>query len=76
MELRPGTLFGEVGLFSDEGVRTTSAVCLEPCELFVIGKNRIIQLYHADSAFGYYLTRLIANRMGDNIARSEGGHAA
>ncbi|WP_291834274.1 cyclic nucleotide-binding domain-containing protein [Limimaricola sp.] len=72
-ELQAGALFGEVGMFADDGLRTTSAVCVDDCELLVIDRDRIIELYHRDSAFGYYLTRLIANRMGDNIEQMAGG---
>ncbi|GHF39739.1 Crp/Fnr family transcriptional regulator [Seohaeicola zhoushanensis] len=68
--LEEGDLFGEVGLFSDQQVRTTSAKCSKPCVMFTIGKDKIVELYHADSAFGYYLTKLIANRMHDNLTRS------
>ena len=62
-----GDFFGETGLFSDEGKRTVSAVCSVPCDLYVIDKAKILELYHRDSAFGYYLTRLIANRMHENL---------
>ena len=68
-QLGTGEIFGEVGLFSDQQKRTTSAICSEPCELFVIDKAKIVELYHRDSAFGYYLTKLIASRMQENLSR-------
>lgn len=31
--IEPGAVFGEVGVFSDDALRTSSAQCLEDCEL-------------------------------------------
>lgn len=68
-DLGAGEIFGEVGLFSRDGKRTTSAVCLEECDLLVIDKARIVELCLRDSAFGYFLTKLIASRMDENLSR-------
>jgi CRP/FNR family transcriptional regulator, cyclic AMP receptor protein len=67
--LGAGELIGEVGLFSRDGRRTTSAICLEKCELFVIDRAHIHELYLQNSAFGYFLTKLIAGRMDENLSR-------
>lgn len=67
-ELGAGTLFGEVGLFSRNGTRTTSAICLETCELFMMDKEQIHDLCLRDAAFGYYLTKLIASRLDENMS--------
>jgi CRP/FNR family cyclic AMP-dependent transcriptional regulator len=68
-ELGAGELFGEVALFSNSGRRTTSAICREAGEIMVIERARIIELCQRDASFGYYLTKLIANRMDENLTR-------
>jgi hypothetical protein len=66
--LEPGTLFGEVGLFTPNQCRTASAVCAEDCELLVISDNDIVRHCLKDPAFGLFLTKLIAGRMAENQA--------
>lgn len=68
-ELGPGELFGEVGLFSRDGRRTASAICLERCKIFNIDKARIHELCLRDPAFVYFLIKLIASRLDDNMSR-------
>ncbi|MEM9576971.1 MAG: cyclic nucleotide-binding domain-containing protein [Pseudomonadota bacterium] len=64
--LGPGTLFGEVGLFTPDQTRTASAVCAEDCDLMVISDRDIVRHCMKDPAFGLYLTKLIAGRMAEN----------
>ncbi len=64
--LTPGTLFGEVGVFTPDRLRTASAVCAEDCELLVMNDRDIVRLCLRDPAFGLFMTRLIAGRMAEN----------
>jgi CRP/FNR family cyclic AMP-dependent transcriptional regulator len=72
--LKPGTLFGEVGLFTPDRERTASAVCAEDCELLVISDRDILRHCQKDPAFGLFLTKLIAGRMAENQERPALGH--
>jgi hypothetical protein len=65
--LSPGTLFGEVGLFTPERRRTASAVCAEDSELLVVSDRDIVEHCLKEPAFGLYLTKLIAGRMAENL---------
>ena len=60
--LAPGALFGEMGLFTMEGTRTASAVCLTDARLLVISYEQFEQLYFQNPEFGLCLVRLIVRR--------------
>ena len=36
VEVGKGTLFGEIGIFTIDQIRTATAVCLEPCSILLI----------------------------------------
>ena len=69
-DLPEGTLFGEVGLFTQERVRTASARCITDCQLLIISDTDIEKRCLNDPAFGLFLTKLIATRMAENQDRS------
>lgn len=58
--LPAGEFFGEVGVFSTDGVRTMTAVCAEDCELFSISKEKVIELFYQDPGFGFFITRALS----------------
>jgi CRP/FNR family cyclic AMP-dependent transcriptional regulator len=76
--LGPGDLFGEMGLFTDGGVRTAAAVCDTEVEALVLTYDRFEQLYFQNPEFGLYLVRLIVQRLDRNrlAAQSPGGATA
>lgn len=59
----PGTLIGEIGVFSPAGVRTGTAVCLEEAEVGEIDNAKVQQLYYQNPVFGMYLVRLVIDRL-------------
>lgn len=64
--LGPGTLFGEMGLFTPDRCRTASAVCDEDCDLLVMTDKDIMRRCLDEPSFGLFLTKLIAARMVEN----------
>ncbi len=58
--LKPGDFFGEVGIFSDEGVRTATVVCEEDCEFFTITGKKVIELFYQDPRFGFFIVRALS----------------
>src|SRR5262249_5779016 len=60
---RVGDVFGEVGLFAPQGVRTLTAVCERDCRLAVIDRDKVLELYYQDPKFGFFLIRLVAGRL-------------
>src|SRR5262249_36233829 len=63
LTLRPGTLIGEIGLFSPSRRRTSGAACVTDCEFGRISDSRVGQLYRQNPAFGCYLMQLIIGRL-------------
>jgi CRP/FNR family transcriptional regulator, cyclic AMP receptor protein len=55
-----GAVFGEVGLFAPQGVRSLSAVCESDCRLAEISKEKALELYYQNPSFGMFLIRLVA----------------
>ena len=66
-----GALFGELGLFTDENRRTASAVAVGETELFCIKYSDVLQLAAQNPRFGFYLMRLMVQRMQNNVARAQ-----
>jgi CRP/FNR family cyclic AMP-dependent transcriptional regulator len=55
-----GQLFGEVGLFAQQGVRTLTAVCNGPCRFSTISREKALELYYQNPRFGFFLIRLVS----------------
>jgi CRP/FNR family cyclic AMP-dependent transcriptional regulator len=65
----PGLLFGEIALFTDEGVRTLSCVCDSDVEVLTMTNEELKELYFQNPEFGLQLVRLIVGRMKRQIDR-------
>lgn len=58
--LSRGAVFGEVGLFAPQSVRSVTAVCEEDCTLHSITKDKVLELYYQNPRFGFFLIRLVS----------------
>jgi CRP/FNR family transcriptional regulator, cyclic AMP receptor protein len=58
--LSGGAVFGEVGLFAPQSVRSLTAVCEEDCRLHAITKDKVLELYYQDPRFGFFLIRMVS----------------
>ena len=67
----PGSMIGEIGLFTGESRRTAGAKALEAVELAELTQKRIQELYFDNPKFAYRLVRLITQRLLGNIQRLE-----
>ena len=61
--LGSGELIGEIGLFSPERIRTQTIVCETDGELYQMTDEMIFQLYYQHPKLGFYLVRLVAERL-------------
>ena len=68
--VRPGDIFGEMALFTQDGVRLASAVCKTKVELLYITYEEFEQHYFQNPEFGLYLVRLIVRRLERNQRRA------
>ena len=58
--LSDGAVFGEVGLFAPQSIRSLSAVCEEDCGLHAITKDKVLELYYENPRFGFFLIRMVS----------------
>jgi CRP/FNR family transcriptional regulator, cyclic AMP receptor protein len=68
VELGPGKVLGEVGIFAPTHQRMDTAVCETEVELGVMATDKVLELYHQDRRFGFYLIRLVSQRLLEDYA--------
>jgi len=68
----PGELIGEIGLFSPEKRRTQSLVCETDGELYHMTGEMIFRLYYQNPKLGFFLMRLVAQRLLRDVQRLDG----
>lgn len=71
IDLRPGHIFGELGLLTSGSQRTASIECVESGHLLMISYDKVRSLYFENPEFGFYFLRLIGERLLQNQKRAE-----
>ncbi len=71
IELRPGQVFGEMGLITSGSQRTQSIECIEGGHLLSISYDKVRELYFENPEFGFYFLRLVGERLLQNLKRVE-----
>jgi CRP/FNR family cyclic AMP-dependent transcriptional regulator len=66
-----GQLFGEVGVFAAQNMRSLSAICEEQCSLYTITRQKALELYYQNPQFGFFLIRLVSGRVVENQGLGE-----
>lgn len=61
--LGPGDLVGEIGLFSEDRKRTATVVCETACVCYTMTDEAIYLLYYQNPKLGFFLIRLIVQRL-------------
>ncbi len=72
----PGELIGEIGLFSPERKRTQTIVCETDGALYHMTDEMIFQLYYQHPNLGFYLMRLVAERLLRDVRSREAAMVA
>jgi CRP/FNR family transcriptional regulator, cyclic AMP receptor protein len=70
--LGPGEMFGEIAFFAPDRRRSSSARCVEPCQLMSIDEDTFRQLVYQNPDFGLEVVRLIAGRLSADVQRLSG----
>jgi CRP/FNR family transcriptional regulator, cyclic AMP receptor protein len=68
IELGPGAVLGEIGVFAPTHQRMDTAICETEVELGVMATDKVLELYHQDRRFGFYLIRLVSQRLLEDYA--------
>jgi CRP/FNR family cyclic AMP-dependent transcriptional regulator len=76
VEIGKGSLFGEMGVFAVENVRTATAVCLEDCSLLRVSAEKMRELFYRNPEFGFFLVGVITRRLMEDLERASGGKLA
>ena len=63
VEIGPGKMLGEVGIFAPTHQRMDTAICETEVELGVMATDKVLELYYQDRRFGFYLIRLVSQRL-------------
>ncbi|MGE3244978.1 MAG: Crp/Fnr family transcriptional regulator [Beijerinckiaceae bacterium] len=67
--LGPGSLMGEMGLFTAGNKRMSGARCMSEVRTWRITYAEFEQLYFQNPQFGFHIVRLMVRRMENNLAR-------
>ena len=70
IEVGKDSLFGEMGIFAIEKVRTATAVCLEDCSLLRVSADRIRELFYENPDFAFFLVGVITRRLTADLERA------
>ncbi|HZD88958.1 MAG TPA: cyclic nucleotide-binding domain-containing protein [Pseudolabrys sp.] len=68
-EIGPGQIIGEIGLIAADNRRTMTFEALDDGLLLTIAYSQVKELYYQNPQFGFYLLRLIGERLLENIDR-------
>ena len=68
--LSAGSMVGEIGLFSEDRKRTATIVCETPCICYTMTDEAIHLLYFQNPKLGFYLIRLIVQRLLQDLRRA------
>ena len=69
VRLGPGSLMGEIGVFSPHGRRTATAVCETDVEIASITAEKVVELYYQNPTFGFHLIQITIRRLLENVDR-------
>jgi CRP/FNR family transcriptional regulator, cyclic AMP receptor protein len=76
VEIGPGKMLGEVGIFAPTHQRMDTAICETEVELGAMATDKVLELYHQDRRFGFYLIRLVSQRLLEDYASLRDGVVA
>ncbi len=71
IEIRPGQIFGELGLLTSGYQRTQSVECIESGHVMTMPYDEVRALYFENPEFGFYFLRLASERLLQSVARAE-----
>ncbi len=69
LDLGPGEVFGEIGIFAPDSRRTQTAICVEKSEIYTMSQSDAMKLYYQHPKLGFHLMRLLVVRLMKDNAR-------
>jgi CRP/FNR family cyclic AMP-dependent transcriptional regulator len=74
--MEPGALLGEIGLLSPGKARTQTVVARTSGEIYEMTDETLFQLYYQNPKLGFYIMRLITQRLLNDVERRHAQAAA
>jgi len=71
VELGPGDVLGEIGVFAPQGERTATATCVDNCRMRRITRDMVRRLVLQNPHFAYYLIGIVTERLVDDLRIAE-----
>ena len=71
LELSAGHMVGELGFLTPEHRRTQTVECIDDVEMLTITYDKVRELYFQNPSFGFFLLRLVSERLLQNVDRME-----
>lgn len=71
IELKAGAIVGEMGLLAPEQRRTQGLKCVESGAMLRVSYKHLMQLYYQNPKFGFYLLRLVSQRLMENAKKAQ-----
>ena len=65
-KLGPGAIVGEIGVFASQQKRSATITCITDCSVYELTEGVAKQLYLQDRLFGFWILRVIINRLLEN----------
>lgn len=65
-KVEPGSMVGEIGMFTPTRQRTQSVLCEDDAIFLRISEEKILEMYADNPVFGVYLIKMIVVRLLDN----------
>ncbi len=69
IEIGQGSLFGEIGIFTLDRVRTATASAAEQCTLLTVSAEKVRQLFFQNPEFAFFLVGVITRRLTQDLER-------
>jgi CRP/FNR family transcriptional regulator, cyclic AMP receptor protein len=76
IEVGPGAILGEIGVFAPDQKRTASVVARTDCEVWELASSKAKELYYQDPSFGFAVLSLIVKRLVQNDRLAQSGAVA
>ena len=76
IEVGPGAVLGEIGVFAPDQKRTASVVARTDCEVCELASSKAKELYYQDPSFGFAVLSLIVRRLVQNERLAQSGAVA
>ena len=67
VEIKPGEVVGEIGLFSPDGRRVATATCVEDCKLQRVTRDKVRELVFQNPRFAFHLIGVVTSRLVDDL---------